>query len=74
MSKGLITFIAIVCISVLAAGFIYFMKQSADGARRRSDTIMEEFKTIDKDLKETTNEKLDSLNKIFFDSLRKADK
>lgn len=73
MSKGLITFIAIVCISVLAAGFIYFMKQSAHEARKKSDTIMEEFKTVDQDLQES-NQKMDSLNKIYFDSLRKADK
>jgi hypothetical protein len=73
MSKGLITFIAIVCISFLAAGFIYFMKQSADDSRKRSDTILEQFKTVDQDLQES-NQKLDSLNKIYFDSLRKADK
>jgi len=73
MSKGLITFIVIVCISVVAAAAIK-MIQSANEAGKRSDEIMEQFKTIDKDLQETTDERLDSLNKMYFDSLRKADK
>jgi len=72
MSKGLITFIVIVCISVVAALAIKMMI-SANEARKESDKIMEQFKTIDKDLKET-DERLDSLNKMYFDSLRKADK
>jgi len=73
MSKGLVTFIVIVCISVIAAVAIK-MIHSANEARKRSDEIMEQFKTIDKDLQETTDERLDSLNKMYFDSLRKADK
>jgi hypothetical protein len=73
MSKGLITFIAIVFISAVAAFVVYFMKQSADLARYRSDKILEQFKTVDQDLHDS-NQRLDSLNKIFFDSLRKADK
>ncbi len=72
MSKGLITFIVIVCIAVVTAAAINMMI-SANEARKESDKIMEEFKTIDKGL-EQTDERLDSLNKMFFDSLRKADK
>jgi Skp family chaperone for outer membrane proteins len=73
MSKGLITFVAIVCIAVVAAFLVYYMKQSADIARYKSDKILEEFKTVDKDLQDS-QQKLDSLNKAFFDSLRKAEK
>lgn len=73
MPKGLITFIAIVCISIAAAAFVYFMKQPADAAHKKSDTIMEQFKTVDQDLQES-NQKLDALNKAFFDSLRRTDK
>jgi hypothetical protein len=72
MSKGLITFIAVASIAFIAALVIY-MKQSADVARKRSDDIREQFKTIDKDLKKT-GERLDSLNKMDFDSLIKANK
>lgn len=73
MSKGLITFIAIVFVSSVVAFLIYFMKQSADIARYRSEKIIEDFKTVDKDLQDN-KQKLDSLNKVFFDSLQKADK
>lgn len=52
---------------------IIYLKQDADKAKKRSDTIMQEFKTIDKDLQESS-QRLDSLNKAFFDSLRKTDK
>jgi uncharacterized protein YoxC len=72
MSRGLISFIVIVCIAAAAAMIIY-LKQDADKAKKRSDTIMQEFKTIDKDLQERS-QRLDSLNKAFFDSLRKTDK
>jgi hypothetical protein len=72
MSKGLITFIVIACIAVVTAVAIKMMI-SANEARNRSDEIMEQFKTVDKGLQRTTEE-LDSLNKIYFDSLRKADK
>lgn len=70
MSKGLIAFIAVAFIAVVAAMVIY-MKQSADKARKISDEMMEEFKTIDKDLQKSTDEP-DSLNKMYYDSLHNA--
>ena len=70
MSKGLIAFIAVAFIAVVAAMVIY-MKQSADKARKISDEMMQEFKTIDKDLQKSTDEP-DSLNKMYYDSLRNA--
>ena len=70
MSKGLIAFIAVAFIAVVAAMVIY-MKQSADKARKISDEMMEECKTIDKDLQKSTDEP-DSLNKMYYDSLRNA--
>ncbi|MBL7703012.1 MAG: hypothetical protein JNM14_12230 [Ferruginibacter sp.] len=73
MSKGLISLVAIVIIAAVAAFLVYFMKQSADLAKYKSDKIMEEFKTVDQDLQQG-KQRLDSLNKIYFDSLRKADK
>lgn len=72
MSKGLIAFIAVAFIAVVAAMVIY-MKQSADKARRISNEMMEEFKAVDKKLQKSTDE-LDSLNIIYFDSLRNTDK
>ncbi|MEI9959117.1 MAG: hypothetical protein WDM90_23025 [Ferruginibacter sp.] len=71
MSKGLILFIVVACVAAITAMVIY-MKQSADEARNKSDEIMEQFKAIDRDLQKTAE--LDSLNKMYFDSLRKADK
>ena len=50
---------------------VIYMKQSADKARKISDEMMEEFKTIDKDLQKSTDEP-DSLNKMYYDSLRNA--
>ena len=73
MSKGLIAFIIAACVAVIVAEVI-FLKNSADEARERSNKIIEQFKTIDKHLEETTDERLDSLNKVFFDSLLKVDK
>lgn len=72
MSKGLIAFIAMVFIAVVAAMIIY-MKKTADEARNKSDEILEEFKRIDKDLQDK-DQQFDSLNKMYFDSLYKADK
>ncbi len=70
MSKGLIAFIIVAVVSLV----LIFMKMSADIARKRSDKIMEQFKTVDRDLM-NTNERLDSLNnKMDFDSLIKANK
>jgi hypothetical protein len=72
MPKGLIVFIVVGCIALMSMAVI-FMKKSADAARKKSDTIMEQFKTVDRDLKQSS-ERLDSLNKIDFDSLPKANK
>jgi len=69
MLKGLIAFIVVAGIALL----LMFMKQSANVARKKSDDIMEQFKTVESDLHK--NDKgLDSLNKIHFDSLIKANK
>ena len=70
MRKGLIAFIAVVFIAVVSI-VIIFMKQSAVVARKKSNEIMEQFKTIDRDLKKTDT-RLDSLNKTGFDTLIKA--
>jgi hypothetical protein len=72
MSKGLISFIVISIIAVAAAVLIY-MKQSANAARKRSDEIMRQFKTIDKDLHKT-NDTLGYFNKIDIDSLIESKK
>jgi hypothetical protein len=69
MSKGLIAFIAVAAIALT----IFLMKESADIARKKSDDILEQFKTVDRSLQKP-NESLDSLNKIDFDSLIKANK
>ena len=69
MSKGLIAFIIVAVVSLV----LIFMKMSADIARKRSDKIMEQFKTVDKDLNHI-NERLDSINKLYLDSLIKANK
>jgi archaellin len=70
MSKGLIAFIVVAAVALM----IIIMKESAHIARTKSDEIMEQFKTIDRDLQNTTDERLDSLNKILLDSLGKANK
>ena len=70
MSKGLIAFIVVAAVALI----IIIMKESAHIARKKSDEIMEQFKTIDKDLQKTTDERVDSLNTILLDSLRKANK
>ena len=70
MRKGLIAFIAVVFIAVVSM-VIILMKQSAVVARKKSNEIMEQFKTIDRDLKKTDT-RLDSLNKTGFDTLIKA--
>jgi hypothetical protein len=72
MPKGLIAFIVVACIALMSMAVI-FMKKSADAAHKKSDTIMEQFKTVDKDLHKS-NERLDSLNKMDFDSSAKANK
>ena len=72
MPKGLIAFIVVACIALMSMGVI-FMKKSADNARKKSDTILEQFKTVYKDLKHI-NERLDSINNLYLDSLIKANK
>jgi hypothetical protein len=73
MSKGLIAFMVVACIAIMSI-VVIFMKQSAENARKRSDTIIDQFKTVDKDLHKTTGKRLDSINKVLFDSLSKANK
>ena len=68
----MIAFIAVVFIAVVSI-VIIFMKQSAAVAHKKSNEIMEQFKTIDRDLKKTDT-RLDSLNKTGFDSLINANK
>jgi hypothetical protein len=70
MQKGLIAFIVIACVALV----IMFMKQSARIARKKSDDITEQFKTVDKDLHKATGKRPDTLNKMNFDSLIKANK
>jgi hypothetical protein len=72
MSKGLIVFIVAACIAIMSM-VVIFIKQSADAAHKKSDRIMEQFKTIDKDFLQS-NERLDSLTKMDLDSLIKANK
>ena len=69
MSKGLVAFI------VVAAVVLTFliMSESANIARKKSEDIVEQFKTVDQELKKTS-ERLDSLNKMDIDSLIKANK
>jgi hypothetical protein len=67
MPKRLLVFIVVLGIAYAASVFIK-MKQSADTARAASDKIMEEFKTIDKDLKASSLE-TDTAKKRLFDSL-----
>ncbi len=72
MSRRLITFIVITSVAGIVA-WIIFLKLSADVARKQSNNILEQFKTVDQNLQQN-KQRLDSLNKAFFDSLRKADK
>jgi hypothetical protein len=72
MSKGLIAFIIVACIAIMSM-VVMFLKQSADEGRKKQNKIMEQFKTVDKDLHKS-NERLYSLNKMDFDSSVKANK
>ena len=69
MPKGLIAFIVVAAVALM----IIIMKESAHIARKKSDEIIKQFKTVDSDLQKT-DERLDSLNKIDLDSLIKANK
>jgi hypothetical protein len=64
MLKRLIAFIVIAGITVA----VFFMVWSAVIARKESNRILEDFKTIDKDLQKTTTA-IDSANKTLPDSL-----
>jgi hypothetical protein len=67
MPKGLLVFVVVLGIA-LAVSQLIKMKQSADTARASSDKIMEEFETVDKDLKASSLE-TDTAKKRLFDSL-----
>jgi hypothetical protein len=67
MPKKLIAFIIVAAIG-FATVAIFFMKGSAEKARKESERILEEFKAIDKDLQKTTIA-IDSVNKKLTDSL-----
>ncbi len=67
MPKRLLVFIVLVGIAYATSVFIK-MKQSADNARKASDKIIDEFKTIDKDLKASSLE-IDTAKKRLNDSL-----
>jgi hypothetical protein len=70
MHKGLIALIVVSGIR-LALLSIILMKQSGEKAHQKSDKILEDFKTIEKDLKRSTIV-IDSANKILHDSLLKS--
>jgi hypothetical protein len=66
MLKGLMVFIVVTA----TIAVFYLMKASAGKARKTSNSILDEFKTIDKDLKKSTAV-IDSANARLFDSLAK---
>jgi hypothetical protein len=70
MHKGLIALIVVasICLALLS---IILMKQSAEKAQKKSDKILEDFKTVEKDLQRSTIV-IDSANKILYDSLLKS--
>lgn len=59
--KNKLAFIALICFSLICIAFLFVAKQ----ARKRSDDILEEFKTIDNSFKKSN----DSLKK-YNDSLQ----
>ena len=67
MPKRLLVFIVVLGIAYAASVFIK-MKQSAENTRAASNKIIEEFKTIDKDLKASSLE-TDTAKKRLNDSL-----
>jgi len=67
MSKGLIAFIVVAGIG-LAATLIVEMKKAADNARKRSDEILRDFKTIDNSLK-VSDSGIDASTRRLLDSL-----
>ncbi len=76
MSKKQIAFTVISIVVLISAGII-FLKTTADKARKKSEQILNDFKTIDKDLKSTDesikqqNKALDSLLRIKAETINK---
>jgi len=68
MSKGLIAFIIVAALGSGALVVLY-MNDSAGKARKRSDQIMQDFKTIDNSLKEH-NTTIDEATRRLLDSLQ----
>ncbi len=64
MQKGLIVFTVVAAVT-LAAYAIIFYKQSAAAEQRRSDKILRDFKTVDRNLKRTLI-KIDSSNNFLY--------
>ncbi len=69
MHKGLIAFIVVASIG-FATMLILFMKQSAIEANQKSNKILEDFKTVDRDLKKSAIA-IDSVNNTLIDSFTK---
>ena len=69
MHKGLIILIAVTAISTMVI-FVAFMTKSADKANEVSNSLLQEFKTVEKDLKKSTTV-IDSLSRAVgaFDSV-----
>jgi hypothetical protein len=70
MSKGMIAFIIVAILGLFSLMIIYMIKPAVE-AQKRSDDIMEQFKTVDKGLKKS-NQSLDSARKMLLDSLKKT--
>ena len=69
MHKGLIAFIVVASIG-FATMLIILMKHSAIEAKHKSDKILEDFKTVDRDLKKSAIV-IDSANNNLIDSFTK---
>ena len=65
MHKGLIAFIVVAAIA-LSAFTVVFMQRSAKETQRRSEKILEDFRTVDRDLKKTIII-IDSANNFLYD-------
>lgn len=72
MKKSSIALIVLV-IALAAGATLFFMKQSADAAKRQSNAILDEFKTIDESLQKS-NLKIDSMSQLLKDSITKLEK
>jgi hypothetical protein len=69
MNRGLIAFIVVAAVG-LTSTFIIYIKRSAEAASRKSDELLEEFKRVDRGLKESSI-KADSSIQMLLDSLNK---